>query len=161
MRVPKDIFGLLIKRYFNRKTVYQCLFVSHWVRQQAIMKCPKYRKYLAKLADFKHLQRTFTDNAYFNCVLRRYRKDTRAKHLNLNRMDIRKYPQCDKCGMIRDANHKCSTKDCQECGANNPNLDGSPHKRRGCITPILLYNHFHNRQLKQWAATDRCIMVNP
>ena len=167
MRIPKDLWHLLIHKYFDTLTIYHCQFVSK--QTNAEVKKDLYRLKIARTErhaqHLKEKQKEFVNNA----LLKNARK--RVSSTICNNKERKKELQeilkslyvCIKCEYVHSTdddllNDSCKaftgSNICLTCMSIAPDLYGSPHKRNHC--PFFLVkcgclNDQYSSDYKFWA----------
>ena len=150
MNLSKDIMRHLIENYFHLTEIYQCQFVSKFVRScitpQQLYKsqCNKVALNMQKKQN-KYLIKRRKENIEYFVDLKISLLNDGSNHMYLRKKLIEKYTNqkgdtfCYKCNRhaIPDVitKHFCTGKQlskCKDCGCENPNEFKSPHRQENC-----------------------------
>ena len=146
MRIPKDLWNLLLHKYFDTLTIYHCQFVSK--ETNAEVKKDLHRLKIARTErhaqHLKEKQKEFVNKEYLYNARKRIssticNKNERKKELQ---KILKSLYFCRACGRIHSSSDSieqeiCYTyclerTSCRDCMSIYPDLDGSPHKTNYC-----------------------------
>ena len=159
MNVSKDILRHLIVNYFHLTEIYQCQFVSKFVRS-CISKESLYNIRCNKLCinmqlrQNKYIAKRRKEDIFYLADLKINSLNDGLNHIYLRKKIIEKYTKqegdtrCGKClwsdtpNKIKEHMKNCNARyfiNCKECGCLNIAERKSPHSDEGC--PLFKYYH--------------------